>query len=655
MLSTTNDPERERRRNEILAACLEDPRLAADVRAFFADQARLADLAGPRGRPPDSPAEAPTLPPGTDPATEDTRAPFRSFGDYELLEVIGRGGMGVVYKARQKSLKRLVALKMILAGSHAGADEVVRFRGEAEAAAHVQHANIVQVYEVGTREGLPYFSLEFVDGASLAEKLDGTPWPPEQSARLLETLARAIHYAHQRRIVHRDLKPGNVLLTSDGVPKITDFGLAKRVDAAGLTQTGAVVGTPSYMAPEQAEGKSRTAGPAADIYALGAVLYELLTGRPPFKAATPLDTIVLVVTEEPVSPRLLQPRTPRDLETVCLRCLEKDPARRYGSAEELADDLARFLRGEPVRARPVGHLERAWRWCRRRPARAALLAVSVLSLVGFLAGGLEFTRRLKQQLGRTRLAEAELQLTLTRQAAERLGGELGQMTAVAHLMAATLARRSDWTEGQLEAWMRGTLSEDARLYGTCVAFEPFQYRPTQENYALYVYRDAGGLRTKPLLPPAYRLYREWDWYRKPMAARRGMWSEPFVDVGGGDIAMITYGLPFQRGGKPVGLVAVDLSLEWLSELTLGPDSYVFLISEEGRFISHPEPAYQMHRTIREVAEEQGDRMFRELTERMLRLKAGSGRGVDPWTGKRSQFFFAPVATARWSFVGVVAE
>jgi hypothetical protein len=227
-------------------------------------------------------------------------------------------------------------------------------------------------------DGRPFFSLEFCGGGSLEKKLGGVPLPPQEAARLAETLVRAMHAAHQAGVVHRDLKPANVLLAKDGTPKITDFGLAKKLDEAGQTATGAVMGTPSYMAPEQADGKSKKIGPLTDVYALGAILYELLTGRPPFRAATPLDTILQVVSDEPVSPRQLQPKTPRDLETICLKCLQKEPGNRYVSAAALADDLRRFQNGEPIQARPVGRIERGWRWCRRKPVGAALVAVLIL-------------------------------------------------------------------------------------------------------------------------------------------------------------------------------------------------------------------------------------------------------------------------------------
>ncbi len=309
------------------------------------------------------PTEAATLAarPAPDTAAE-VPAPRIHIPGYEVLGELGRGGMGVVYKARQVGLNRLVALKMILGGELAGSDMLSRFRAEAEAVARLQHPGIVQIFEIGDHDGNPFFSLEFVVGGSLAGRLDGRPLDPRAAAELVAPLARAVHYAHEQGIVHRDLKPANVLLTADGEVKVTDFGLAKQLHGnPGATRTGEVMGTPGYMAPEQARG-NKDIGAPADVWALGAILYELLTGRPPFQAATPLDTLLQVLQREPVPVRQVHPKAPRDLETVCLKCLSKETGQRYASAADLADDLQRFLDGEPIKARPPGPLRRANRW-----------------------------------------------------------------------------------------------------------------------------------------------------------------------------------------------------------------------------------------------------------------------------------------------------
>ncbi|MBI3862058.1 MAG: protein kinase [Planctomycetia bacterium] len=356
------------------------PAFAPELTEFIADQQRFQRVAEPVR------AAVTGMPPvGTS---------VRYFGDYELLEEIARGGMGVVYRARQVSLNRIVALKMILAGQLASAADVQRFHTEAEAAANLDHPNIVPIHEIGVHEGQHFFSMKLIEGGNLTSfsRLPQGRAEQRQAADLLATVARAVHYAHQHGVIHRDLKPANILLQvapgQSAIPHVTDFGLAKRLEAdSGLTQSGTIVGTPGYMAPEQAAGK-KSLSVQTDVYSLGAILYELLTGRPPFQAGTPFDTLRQVLEREPDRPRLLNPHVDRDLETICLKCLEKAPERRYPSAEALAQDLERFLAGEPIAARPLGRLQRAGRWCRRHRIAVAFLgtAASLLVLVGVAAG-----------------------------------------------------------------------------------------------------------------------------------------------------------------------------------------------------------------------------------------------------------------------------
>lgn len=369
-------------------------------------------------------------PPAAAPAAG-TQVPY--FGDYELLEEVARGGMGVVYRARQVRLNRIVALKMILAGQFASEADVQRFQIEAESAAQLDHAGIVPIFEVGEHEGLHFFSMAFVEGQSLSQRMNDGPLPPQEAARLVREAARAIAYAHAEGVIHRDLKPANILVDSDGQPRVTDFGLAKRVRSdSQLTATGQILGTPGYMAPEQAAGRTTEVGAAADVYSLGAVLYATLTGRAPFAADNPLDTLMQVVEREPVSPLQLNPAVPADLATISLKCLRKDRRQRYAAMSEFADDLDRYLSGQPILARPAGLLERAFKWSRRRPAVATLLVVIVLAVVGAFLGGAWHLQRVTDERNRAAAAEADATqernraVAVTRQAVNILGRALYQ-------------------------------------------------------------------------------------------------------------------------------------------------------------------------------------------------------------------------------------
>jgi WD40 repeat protein len=420
------------------------PDLATELRSFFRNRDAIQRIAEPIQQ---QVSEQATIAPIGAPGTGTT---VRYFGDYELLEEIARGGMGVVYKARQVSLNRVVALKMILSGQLASPADVARFRAEAEAAGNLDHPNIVPIYEVGEHEGQHYFSMKLIEGGSLASQVGTLMYKPREAAQLLATVARAVHHAHQRGLLHRDLKPGNILLDAQGLPHVTDFGLAKHVhgepgvsaSAGALTQSGVIVGTPSYMAPEQARAEKQLST-AIDVYSLGAILYELLTGRPPFQAATPLDTLLQLLDRDPLSPRSVRPKLDRDLETICLKCLHKAPERRYESAVALADDLERWLRGEPILARPAGRAERLVKWARRRPAAALLIAVSVLALAVLLIGGLSFNLQLQEQVRRAEKGEAAARENAASAEAATETAWANQYVAHANLMA------SDWDSANL--------------------------------------------------------------------------------------------------------------------------------------------------------------------------------------------------------------
>jgi serine/threonine-protein kinase len=405
-------------------ACRACPELLPEVRAALRQLRQLEEDVGALFPPSDAGDSAPTefLPPEQLPTVS----------GYEVLGVLGHGGMGVVFRARHLRLNRPVALKMILAGPYANPDERKRFVQEAEAVAGLRHPNIVQVYDAGDIDGRPYFTMELVDCGRLSEKVNGVPQPAREAAALVATVADAVHAAHQNGIVHRDLKPSNILLCPDGTPKVTDFGLARRLEVdSEISLTGRPIGTPSYMAPEQARGDKAAIGPATDVYALGTILYELLTGRPPFRAETSSGTMQQVLHEDPEPPSRWNSGVPRDLETICLKCLQKEPGQRYATAAALAEDLRRFLRGEAIAARPAGPAKRLAKWARRRPAQAVLVLGMILTVL-VLAG--DAARRIRQRWLTTAAVEAELrEATRLRQQAAYWGAGVALNRASARL------------------------------------------------------------------------------------------------------------------------------------------------------------------------------------------------------------------------------
>ncbi|MGO8691622.1 MAG: protein kinase domain-containing protein [Thermoguttaceae bacterium] len=629
--------------------------------------AHLAALAGMDPPPAAKDAFPPTavLPAAPKAAPTTAAKAWPSVPGYEILEEVGRGGMAVVYKARQIALDRIVALKTILPSSAGAEEERTRFLREARVMALLQHPNVIQIHEIGYSGDRPFLAMEFMGGGSLAASLAGKPMSPQQAAALVAVLADAVQRAHQQGVIHRDLKPGNILLSAEGTAKIGDFGLAKwfALPNSSAQQTQ-VMGTPSYMAPEQAFGRCAL-GPAVDVYALGAILYELLTGRPPFLSDNPLDTLHLVDTQEPIPPRRWQPKVPRDLETICLKCLEKEPRRRYASARALCDDLQQFSAGKAISARPAGPLEHAWRWARHHRVAAALLSAAVAALLAVVAIVGFFNRRLAAELDRTAAehrrvlkTEGQLDQTLTRSVARRLDSDLRELAAIPLTMAALLEKTPNWNDSRLEKLLRDLLGKQPMIFGICVAMEPHQWRADREDFALYVYRSRGGLAAHQLVPPVYQPgYRQWPWYYAAKQAPQGRWCEPYVDPCADRTPMVTFSAPIHRQGRFVGVVTADLAMDyfrWLRNsvetLDLGPKTYCFVLSAGGRILAHRDDCFEFPNADSDAARIPADKSFRDLLARMRRDAGGTATAVDFSSGRPATFRFAPVPTAGWTVV-----
>ena len=443
-----------------------------------------------------------------DPALHGTgRAPRHSSGaadfprvaGYDLLEVLGYGGMGVVYKARHLRLNRLVALKMIRAGSLAKPEDLARFAIEAEAIARISHPNIIQIYDIGEVGGLPFVALELLEGGSLEGRLAGRSQPAAAAALKVATLARAIDVAHQAGIVHRDLKPANVLYTCDGTAKITDFGLAKRLEQNGHTETGQVLGSPSYIPPEQACGNAKEAGAAADVYALGAILYQMVTGRPPFLGTTPVETVMQVLNEEPLPPARLEPSIPRDLETICLKCLAKQPPKRYATAAALADDLDRFAADRPIHARRTPAWERAFKLARRRPVTTSVLALSGFVAVALSAVGLWYLAR---QSARAAAMRHRNELTLTAASEDLIRGRLAAAEKGLYRVTATTESDRRFADQNARAFELLAKTHTLRSEGQSRQRAQDRYREFLDKRDAAFFQDTqfGGLESTGNLP-----------------------------------------------------------------------------------------------------------------------------------------------------------
>jgi serine/threonine protein kinase len=693
-------------------ACGDNAELRAEVEALLQAEGRMPGEF--LNRPEHSEGETSVHEPAT-------AGPGARIGPYKLLQRLGVGGMGVVWMAEQQEpVRRKVALKIIRQALDSK-QVIVRFEAERQAHALMDHLNIAKMLDAGTTDdGRPYFAMELVHGVPITKYCDDNQLTPRERLELFVPVCQAIQHAHTKGIIHRDIKPRNILVTLyDGkpVPKVIDFGIAKAIDQrltdkTMFTEYGVFLGTAEYMPPEQAEMSALGVDTRSDIYSLGVLLYELLTGTTPLESsrlreASITDVIRMIKEVEPprpsaklstsvtlsaiaaarkTEPAVLAKLVKGDLDWIVMKCLEKDRTRRYETASDLARDVRNYLADDPVTARPPSPGYRLRKFTHKhRKVLATVAAFILLVLIGvvvstwqamalaaafvlllllgmvvstWLAMRATLAGQREREAARQMQAERDqAQLALTRQVAARLEGEVRQLAVVGDSIASTLAQRADWQESQLIGWLSDLLRKDDRIHGLTLAFEPFEFDKSQEEYCLYVWRSPRGISPKHLRSPDYR-YREWDWYCKPREQQRPLWVGPFMDLGGGDVPMVSYAVPLHQQGRCVGAMTVDLPVEyfkklwrWLAELNLGPHSYGFVISEAGAFISHPR--YEMPQNIVEL--EGVTAGFAALARRMLNRETGRGTAIDPSTGKRSAFLFAPVSATGWSVVAVVEE
>lgn len=634
-------------------------------------------------------------------------------GPYKLLQQLGEGGMGTVYMAEQlEPVRRKVAIKLIREGL-GSAQMLARFEAERQALALMDHINIATVLDAGsTPDGRPWFALELVHGVPITQFCDERQLSPRERLKVFVQVCHAIQHAHQKGIIHRDIKPSNILVTlydGQAVPKVIDFGVAKAkeqqlTERTMYTQYGAVVGTLEYMSPEQAEMSALGVDTRSDIYSLGVVLYELLTGSTPLgwkraNETTLTDMLRMIHDVEParpsaqlsVAPTLARiaaarhtdaSRLPKlirgELDWVVMKCLEKDRSRRYESANSLARDVERYLANEAVEACPPSTSYRLRRFVRRyhRLLIAAAVVMLLLAASAVLSGwqawrALAAEQRARESSQQMQVERDRARRALAEQAAERLDGDLRRLATIGEVLASSIPLRNDWTEEQLATWLRSALQREPSLFAVNVAFEPNQFQPGRADYDLYLYREGNSISQKLLLPPEYQpLYREWDWYTVPKSRGRSQWSEPYVDTGGGEIPMVTYAAPFQKADAFAGVVTFDLSTDyfdvlrkWLDELRIAQQSSGFVVSGSGLIVSHPDDRFDFAaRTgrgekparLEDVLATLADAgTVTELSRKIMQRTSGALHASETAKRTSSTLLHAPIPAADWMIVVVV--